>query len=230
MTIAERWLYGPMIGVLGLFGILIQNAFGKTEKIITQKSFSLLLLIALTLLIPLLSIRTISRLMDWKNNFTLFSKDEKFVRDSFDLQNNLGVALFRNGNLKEAKKHFEKSIELSPSWWTAHNNLGVIYQRESNYKKASELYEISIKNGNYYLAYENLATIKYNTEKPKDILPFIESSLTRLPYNETLNKVAALTYYQLQATDSAKLYAQRTFLINKTQENYNLMQMIINGK
>lgn len=229
MTIAERWLYGPMVGILGLFGVLIQNFLGKNEKTTTQKSIPLVLLIPLIILVPLLSFRTFTRSMDWKNNLTLFSGDEKYAKNSFDLQNNLGVALFRNGDMKSAKTHFEKSIELSPNWWTAHNNLGVIYQRAGNFKKASELYEISIKNGNYYLAFENLATIKYNTEKPKDILPFIQFSLTKLPYNETLNKIAALTYYQLQATDSAKLYAQRTFLINKTQENYNFLQTIING-
>lgn len=225
MTIAERWLYGPMIGVLGLIGVLISYFSIQSRPVWFIRSGIFFLI----LLISLLSLRTFTRSIDWKNNFTLFSGDEKYSSDSFDLQNNLGVAYFRNGNLKEAKKHFEKSIELSPNWWTAHNNLGVIYQNEKKYEEAKKLYETSIKNGNYYLAYENLAKIRYGTENPKNLLPFIETALSHLPYNETLNKIAALAYYQSGASESAKLYAQRTFLINKTQENYNLLQMVTNG-
>src|SRR3989344_1602972 len=224
MTVAERWLYGPMIGMLGLFGFFILDIIKKNEK---MKNY---ILIFFLIIIPVLTIKTFIRTMDWKNNLTLFSHDERYVNDSFDLQNNLGVALFRNNDMKNAKKHFEKSVSLSPKWWTSYNNLGVIYQRDGNINMAKKLYEVSIKNGDYYLAYENLAEIKYKTEKPKDVLPFIESSLSRLPYNEVLNKIAAITYYQTGATESAKLYAQRTYLINKSQENYLLLQTVMNGK
>lgn len=222
MTIAERWLYAPMIGVLGIIGILMAKI--KSERI------KFLILIYLLVLLPFLSIRTAMRTFDWKDNLSLFSHDVRFSKDSFDVQNNLGVALFRAGDQNRAKKHFQKSIELSPNWWTPYNNLGVIYQREGNLQKTKSLYQKSIEKGNYYLAYENLAKLKYQTEKPKDLLPFIESSLGRLPNNETLNKIAALTYSQLGATDSAKLYAQRAYLINSSQDNYLLLQTIVNRK
>lgn len=227
MTIAERWLYGPMIGVLGLLGILIHDIFGKNKKTTTHVFIPFVLI---AFFISIFSIRTFTRTFDWQNNLTLFSHDEIYSKNSFDLQNNLGVALFRNGDLKNAKIHFEKSITLSPKWWISYNNLGVIYQREGNLKQAEKLYEESIKNGNYYLAYENLVGIKYKTEEPKEIIPFLEDSLNRLPYNETLNRIAALTFYQIGATKSAKLYAQRAFLINKSQENYLLIRTIMDIK
>lgn len=222
MTIAERWLYSPLIGVLGLLGVLISMVSPRrwTTALLRGGIFVLILLISL------FSFRTFIRATDWKDNLSLFSRDEKYASDSFDLQNNLGVALFKNGSLKESKKHFEKSIQLSPKWWTSYNNLGVIYQREGDLKKAKQLYELSIKNGSYYLAYENLANIKYNTEKPETVLPFIKKSLFLLPNNETLNKIAALVYYKTGATESAKMHARRAFLINKSQENYLLMQEI----
>lgn len=227
MTIAERWLYSPLIGALGLLGVLISKISPPRWIRLCRRLLGGGIIIFI-LLIPLFSIRTFVRTFDWKDNLSLFSRDEKYALDSFDLQNNLGVALFRNGNIKEAKKHFGKSLELSPRWWTSYSNLGVIYQREGNLEKAKKLYETSIANGNYYLAYENLATIKYNTEKPETILPFIKKSLLLLPNNEILNKIAALVYYETGATESAKFYAQKTFLINKSQENYNLLQKIIN--
>jgi hypothetical protein len=219
MTLAERWLYGPMIGILGLAGVFIGN--------FKQKKLSIVFLIFM-LLIPILSVRTFTRILDWKNNLTLFSNDEKFSKNSFDLQNNLGVALFREGKQSEAKKHFERSIILSPNWWTAANNLGVIYQREGNLENAKKMYAISIKNGDYYLAYENLAQLKYLTEEPKDTISFLEKALKKLPNNEILNKYLALSYLKTGNVESAKIYAERTFLLNNSQENYLLIQEINN--
>jgi len=224
MTIAERWLYAPMIGLLGVIGFLTVELLKKNEKI------KLYLLIITFLVIPILAIRTIIRTFDWKDNLSLFSKDVKYSKGSFDVQNNLGVALFRAGDLKNAKGHFQQSIDLSPSWWTPYNNLGVVYQREGNLQKAKSLYQKSIEKGNYYLAYENLAQLLFKTEKPKDIIPFLEASLARLPQNEILNKIAALTYFQLGAKDSAKLYARRAYLINPSQDNYLLLQTMVNQK
>ncbi len=147
MTIAERWLYGPMIGILGLLGIAILEIIKKNEKMKTYFS------IASILIVLIFSIRVVLRNADWNNNMSLFSHDINYSAESFDAQNNLGVALFRNGDLKDAKNHFEKSIELSPFWWTPYNNLGVIYQREGKIEEAKKLYAKSIKEGNYYMAY-----------------------------------------------------------------------------
>lgn len=221
MTIAERWLYAPLIAILGLLGNLFLNS---------KEKLKIYFLTALVILIPVFSYRTFVRTLDWRNNLTLFSHDIKYIEDSFDAQNNLGVAFFRDNRITEAKTHFERSIKLSPKWWTPYNNLGVIYQREGNAEKAKELYQLAIDNGNYYLAYENLASLRINTEKPTDVIPFLKKSLQALPYNETLNKVAAFAYYKEGDFASAKLYAERTYSLNSSQENYQLLQMITNGK
>lgn len=220
MTLAERWFYGPMIGVLGLIGVLIGNL--KQKKLV-------LVLLLFVLLIPIFSVRTFARTFDWRDNLTLFSSDEKFSHNSFDLQNNLGVALFREEKPNEAEKHFERSIMLSPDWWTAANNLGVIYQRKGNTNKAKELYALSIEKGDYYLAYENMAQLKYRTENPESTISFLETALKRLPNNEILNKLLAISYFQTGAIESARIYAEKTFLINNSQENYLLLQEINNN-
>lgn len=221
MTIAERWLYGPMIGFLGSIGVLMSHSINRSKKA------AVFLFIIFMATLPFFAFRTFLRTFDWKDSFSLFSHDIQYAPGSFDLQNNLGVALFRNGNYKEAKKYFERSIALSPKWWISYNNLGVIYQREENVGKAKELYEKSIKNGDYYLAYENLAALKFKTEQPNDVIPFLEQALLKLPSNELLNKIATLLYYKTGATDSAKFYAEKAYLINPSQENYFLLQQIL---
>lgn len=215
MTFAERWLYGPFIPFLGLISIAYNNLGKKQQQIF---------LLVLLLISPLLMTRTIIRNSDWKDNLSLFSKDIKFTKESFASYNNLGVASFRNNNQQDARKYFQKSIELSPNWWTPYNNLGAIYQREGDIKRAKELYAKSIEKGNYYLAYENLAKLKYTTESPYETIKFVNDSLKYLPNNEILNKVGAMSFIRIEATESARPLAEKAYLINPSQENYYLFQ------
>lgn len=217
MTIAERWMYGPIIPILGIIGL----GFSKVAK----SKFANLSFLLLMIIIVVFSARTFNRTFDWRNNLTLFETDIKHAK-SFDAENNLGVAYFRVGKIKEAKKHFQNSIDLSPNWWTPYNNLGAIVQSEGKTKEAKKLYEQSIINGNYYLAYENLAKLKLQTESEEEVLKFSKKALEKLPNNEILNKVAAITSFKSDATDSAKVYAERAFTINRSQENYLLLQEI----
>ena len=140
--------------------------------------------------IAVFSVRSFVRTLDWKNGLTLYSHDIKISKDAFDLENNYGVELFRAGDYKKAKVHFEKSTKLAPSWWTNWNNLGASYEREENIQKASEYYQRSINNGQYYLAYENLAKIMvvYGKDKKKTD-EFLQKALEIFPGNENLIKL-----------------------------------------
>jgi len=154
MTVAERWLYFPMIGLLGMLGSTIEQLKVKNEKLrMTFLSIAVIIIFAF-------SVRSFVRVLDWRNGLSLFGRDIR-QDSSFDLQNNIGVELFRIGQYKEAKKYFEISTKLAPYWWVNWNNLGAIYEREKNYQKATEYYQKAIDNGQYYLAYENL--LKLNT-------------------------------------------------------------------
>ncbi|MFA6513113.1 MAG: tetratricopeptide repeat protein [Patescibacteria group bacterium] len=161
MTVAERWLYFPMIGLLGMGGAMMTQLKIKSEKL-------RIITLSITIIIILIfSGRSFIRIMDWRNGLSLFSRDIRHD-SSFDLQNNMGVELFRVGEYTRAKKYFETSVKLAPYWWVNWNNLGVIYEREKNYQKAKEYYQKAIDNGQYYLAYENLSKLnKYFQEKNK---------------------------------------------------------------
>lgn len=176
MTVAERWTYFPMIGLLGMVGIIIK----KRSKLI----FPLAVII-----IAVFSIRSFTRILNWKNGLTLFSHDIR-KDSSFDLQNNLGVELFRAGKYSEAKKYFVNSIELAPYWWVNWNNLGAIYEREKNIQKASQCYHKSINNGQYYLAYENLARILVLYGKNKNnTREFLKTALKTYPGDQKLEEI-----------------------------------------
>ena len=161
MTVAERWLYFPMIGLLGMIGTILsklQIINDKSQINFKSQIKSKTIFILLIIIIIVFSVRSFARVLDWRNGLSLFSHDIR-QNSSFDLQNNIGVELFRIGQYKEAKKYFEKSVKLAPYWWVNWNNLGTIYEREKNYQKAKEYYQKAIDNGQYYLAYENLSKL-----------------------------------------------------------------------
>ena len=179
MTVAERWLYFPMIGLLGMIGSIIEISNIKNQK-------SKFLLSFLIVIIVLFSVRSFVRTLDWRNGLSLFGRDIR-QNSSFDLQNNMGVELFRIGRYSEAKKYFEISTQMAPYWWVNWNNLGAAYEREKNIQKAMEYYQKSVNNGQYYLAYENLAkTLVLYGKDQKKTEEFLQKALKLFPEDQNL--------------------------------------------
>lgn len=175
LTVSDRWFYLPMVGLISLIIILV--------KLVKFDQFAKYIFL---IIILFLALRSFVRTFDWRDGYTLYSHDIKNAPEAFDLQNNLGVELFRRGEIEEAKKHFIISTELSPKWWTSWNNLGAIVEREGNYNLAREYYQKSIDYGHYYLAYENMAkllTFRINREEG---IKFTREALKYFPNNVTL--------------------------------------------
>jgi len=191
MTAAERWLYFPMIGVIALV---------SASSIQVIKRFSLnwrrLAFVFLGIVIIALSVRTIVRNADWRNGLTLFSHDIKYSKGSFNLENNIGVELFRAGKIDEAVDHFRKSIVLQSRWSVSQNNLGAILERNGDLDGALAQYKKAIEISDYYLAYENLANLLLRLGKTEEAKIFMENALKKLPYNINLNMTLAVVYYQ----------------------------------
>lgn len=224
MTFAERWLYFPLVAFIGLASTLVLE---------TKKKPSLpanLLFLTFAILILLFSFRTFRRCFNWRDGLTLFSHDVTLSRDSFDLENNLGVELFRAGRVGEAKVHFEKSIKLEPGWWFPYNNLGAVYAREGDWQKAKEFYQKSIEIADYYVAYENLCSLMLAHLPLKETIAFCEEAVAKLPQNSHLRKVLAIAYYRAGENQKAAIQAKAAFTLAPTPENQALFLSILHGE
>jgi len=187
MTYAERWSYMPMLaGFSWLVVVISQIQYSNNKLQMMGKWQRMGLLILFVGLVG----RTVARELDWHDGLRLYGHDIVYANNSFDLENNYGVELMRAGRMEEAKVHFEKSMELSPRWWTPPNNLGVVYQRLGEMEQAKELYQTSIENGDYFLAYENLATVLAIEGNASESAQVVEAGLKRFPYNQTLLQIA----------------------------------------
>lgn len=178
MTVAERWMYLPVAGLLGAIGAVVYTIKFKRYAIVM-----------LGFLVVLLAGRTFVRTFDWYDGLTLYGRDIRYSRDAFDLENNYGVELYRAGRIGEAREHFERSIELAPHWWTSYNNLGAYWEAQGDLEKAAMLYKTAIDNGNYYLAYENYALILVKMGKYGEAEKFVAESLRNFPGNTRLRSV-----------------------------------------
>ena len=199
MTVAERWFYLPGIGLLGMMGTIATWLDGYLAGRFRNKIIQRFIYLTAGLLILIFSIRTITRSLDWRNGLILFSHDIKTVSPSFDLRNNYGVELFRAGKIDQAKKQFKLSIELEPNWWVNWNNLGAVVEHKGELKTAELYYRRSTKNGDYYLAYENLIGILIKQKKLQEAKETLEQrALLKFPSNQKL-----IRYYQyvLQSLD-----------------------------
>ncbi len=222
MTVAERWLYFPFIGFLLLIA-------GFLDGLKNKRIYSAVLIILFVTSIPL-SIRTVIRNFDWRDGLTLYSHDEKINPDSFDLENNLGVELFRVNKVDEAKIHFEKSLKLQPKWHFAQNNLGAVYQNLGELDKAKEQYRKVLEGSDYYLAHENLVSIFLIEKDYKSAKDWAEKSLLKLPQNSVLWRGLAIAESMLGNKEAALKAAENAYTLNPTEQSAYIYSTLKAGK
>lgn len=223
MTVADRWFYMPIVGLLGMAGITAKS-FKKNLK------FKIPLVILIIILIFSLAIRTIVRNTNWESGLTLYGHDIQTSRDNFDLENNFGVELYRAGKFEEAEAHFIRSTQLAPHWWTNWNNLGATLERKGDYQKAIGYYQKAVENGSYYLAYENLAnSYLFRDNNPQKAKEFTEGSLSKFPLNSKLWLILALSEYQLGNTQKALEASGRAYTLSQTEQTYYIYSHLSQG-
>ncbi|MBI3385480.1 tetratricopeptide repeat protein [Candidatus Gottesmanbacteria bacterium] len=209
MTVADRWFYFPIVGLLGMIGVFLKSI----NSIKYKKTLIMLSVVLLTLL----SLRTVERSFDWKNPFTLYMHDIQGNNSSFDLESNVGAELFRAGRKEEAKKHFERSVALVPDHWVNTANLAGYYYDAKDYTNAEKYYLLSIKNDPYFnSSYENYARMLL-FEPNSDVIKakkFLDNSVKIFPRNGKLWLYLAIADYlqglPVEALQAAQISVQLT--------------------
>ncbi len=149
-------------------------------------------------------------------------------QDSAVIANKIGVAYHHMFDLIDAKKSYERAIQLDPHYAEAFNNLGAIYHAEKNYRKAQSYYRKAIKlKPNSPLFYSNLGTSYFLEGNPKkgaqaygrafalDPQIFEHNSATRIEEASSskdlaaANYVLAKTYAQAGNNDRALMYLRK---------------------
>ncbi len=193
VTVADRWFYFIIIGLLGIGGVLIRQIPWNKVKTL---SISIVVVI-----LVLLSIRTYIRIGDWQNELTLFGHDSRY-QSNFILSNSYGAALIQDGQFEKAKTYVAGSIREHP--YTANvNNMAIILVSEENIPKAKEYFKKALNIGETPAMYENYANFLLYYDSPREALKFSENALKIYPESPKLLLVYGEVKYMLGATDSA---------------------------
>jgi tetratricopeptide (TPR) repeat protein len=228
LTVADRWFYFPIFGLLGIIGVFLKN-LKPTKRIFYGLGYG-----AVALLILFLSIRTIVRNTNWSDAITLYTHDVR-IEDNWDIENNLGFEYKNIGNQSEALAHYLKSIELFP-FESNILNAGIVYANMGNLIKAKEYYYKAISAKHFSLtshkhslnSYQNLGQLLLLTDKPKVAYQFLLEALKDYPDSWQLWDNLAISQYWMKDESNALISATRAKSIQSNELTNYIYEKISN--
>jgi protein O-mannosyl-transferase len=134
-AMADRYAYLPLIG---LFLMLVWTVadWARARQINAQ-----VLATAALGVLAALSWATHIQLGYWQDDFKLWTHALCITSRNFVAENNLGLALMRQGKRDEAVVHFRNAATIEPTDATSQFNLGVYAQEQGDIQQAMALYE-----------------------------------------------------------------------------------------
>jgi len=225
MTVAERWFYFVLVGLLGMVGIFI------SEIDIKRKELKQISVWFLAIIIILLSLRTMIRNNDWNTPLNLYEHDSKISTESYDLENSYASNLIRAGRNDEALPHLEKSIKLAPEYWVNWGNLGVYYINRGEVDKSIEAFNVALENNeNYSFAIYNLSKIYFENKTPEEARKFLDRAVEKLPEEPNILYLSGITHYRLGDKAKAINEVKKAYQITEDPTLLNLYLQMEKGE
>ncbi|MDP2873823.1 MAG: tetratricopeptide repeat protein, partial [bacterium] len=198
--VAERYAYLSAIGIYVLIAYFLKRV-GEPTKI------KPLLQVGLTLLILLLSIRTIVRNHDWRTADDLWLSAAKTSPSSHVNHNNLGDLYARRGQPEQAIAEFKTAIKLKPNYADAFHNLANTYKDIGLDKEALFNYQEAIRyNPALWQSYQNIATLYFQQGLYDKAATNLQEAVRINPQNTFLHSNLGAVY--LAISDKAKAKAE----------------------
>lgn len=239
--VAERYVYMASLGIFALFGLI----FYKLSK---KEGITLAVLLIYFLLIAILSIRTVVRNTNWKNEDTLWIATLKTSPSGYNIHNNMGDYYARQGDLLSAQNSFQTAVDIKPDYADAYHNLAntqvqiakqLIDQNASQQEindyisKAMNNFQSAIQyKPNLWQSYLGLGSLYFDLEDYQKSYDYILKSVELNQSDISLKYNLALVLIKLNRVDEARdilnnLLAQNP-LDQNAREMLNQIQTISN--
>ncbi len=163
--VAERYLYLPMIG----FCVLLALSLGSRPLRVGYYGIGICIVIFFSGL-------TIIRNLDWKDEFTFYSKTLKQNPDSAGANINMAMMYVKKKDFNKAMEYVNSAIKLDPNYIEGQSAVASVYQDFGYFDKALEIYEKMLAEKKYTIhksPFFNLGIIyKIKKQYPKAIENF----------------------------------------------------------
>jgi hypothetical protein len=228
MTVADRWFYFPIVGLLGIIGTCFQ-IFPLVSK---HKVF---VLICMVTILCMLSMRTFVRNMDWQNEVNLFTHDSK-IEDNFELENSLAVDLASKGDYVASLKRLQRSVSLGQSETTV-TNLAIMEAINHDYPAAEKYFSAaynSQSSNSFFphkhgtLLYTNYAKFLIFTDNSQLAEQVIRQGLNEYPPSMELWAYEAMEKYKEGEMDHAIYAANKMYSLSPNSQTFYIYSHIKN--
>jgi len=135
---AEHYLYVPSVGFFLMVAGLVDPFLERPRVAPAVYAAGLSTLLLLTL-------RTVWRNADWKDDLTLWSKTVQAAPQAARARNNLGGAYLRRGQLALAQEQLETALEIEPDFAFARANLGKLYLDRDDLARAEQELQTALR-------------------------------------------------------------------------------------
>jgi protein O-mannosyl-transferase len=160
-------------------------------------------------------------MLSWQRSWT-FESEERLWTDTLAknptcwvAQNNLGLALFRNGRIKEAIAHYQKSLEIYPHNADARDNLGHALEEEGQLDTAlAQFQEAAESNPNSAVAHSNLGAALFRKGQVAEAITQYQRALEIMPlFADAHYNLGAALFRKGQVAEAIAQY-QKALQIN----------------
>ena len=223
-TVADRWLYPVLPGLLGMIGIVLRTQFSHIKE---KYIFTVLISI-----IILLGLRTIYRNLDWQNGVTLYLHDLP-ISEGYFIENALGEELIQAGQYRKSVAHLKKSLDFYQTS-ESYNDLGVAYQHLGLFMQAYVSYHkaIAISPKESGIPYYNLANMLIlHSANPQEGISITQNPLLlHFPNNQKFWILLAVGEYKLHHQKEALVAAEKAISLANTLQASYVLDFIKNNK
>ena len=240
MTVADRWFYFPIVGLLGMTGVGL-TYLQQTFKRFTTQYYAIALII-----LCLLSLRTFIRAFDWKNNLTLYTHDIQYQKDNYIFTDALARELLLAHKPDEALPYELESVAIQPTIINE-TGLGEIYLAKFQLGKAidafvkgEKLYNPNTQSPRFQSGlrlmtdialeenYGKLSEAYIFDNRPTDAITLLNTqTLRQYPTNSRDYDVLAIAYDHIHNHAEALKAAAKAYELSSnptTQAFYNAIQ------
>jgi protein O-mannosyl-transferase len=212
------WIYAERYVYLGTLGIIFPFIMG-IEKIFSSVKKQKLFFVVIVIIVICLSIRTVIRNNDWKNQDNLWLAAAKTSPSSHQNHNNLGDLYLRRGNYQKAIEEFQRAVELKPDYGDAYHNLANVYHQIQKDDLALENYQKAIElNPGLWQSYQNIAAIYFKQQKWDLVEESIKKAIVLNPENIDLHLNLSIFYKNINQEQKAKEELEKALEIDSQDQ------------
>ena len=138
-TMADRYFYIPSIG------LFIAIVFGLADIAERRRVAPWLSAAIANVVLLVLATLTNAQIHRWSDSFTLFKHALTVAPPNVIVEDSLGLAMHKSGQLDEAAAHFEKALQIEPDDYTALLTMGVTRFYQGRVPEAIEYAQAAIR-------------------------------------------------------------------------------------